>query len=59
MPDYRLYRLGKDGHIQGPPEVVTCEDDDAALLKAQRYVSSCAIEIWANARRVGFIPSDD
>ena len=59
MADYRIYKLDKDGRIVGPPVVVNCEDDDAALIVAQQYVDGLAIELWADARRVAFIPSDE
>jgi hypothetical protein len=59
MADYRLYRLDKDGHIQGPPVIVTCETDDAALSQAKQYVDGVAIEVWDCGRRVAFLPPEE
>jgi hypothetical protein len=57
MADYRLYRLDKDGHVQGPPVIVNCDDDEAAMAEAKQYVDGVAIEIWDGGRRVAFFPS--
>jgi hypothetical protein len=57
MSDY--YKLDKDGRIVSPPVIINCVDDDAALIVAQQYVDGLAIELWADARRVAFIPSDE
>jgi hypothetical protein len=39
--------------------VVECEDDDDVMIKAQGYVDGLAAEIWDEARKVAFIPSDE
>jgi hypothetical protein len=59
MVTYRIYRVTKAGQFQGPPIVVECEDDDDVLIKAQGYVDGLAAEIWDEARKVAFIPSDE
>jgi hypothetical protein len=59
MVTYRIYRIDKANQLQGPGIVVECEDDDAALIKAQEYVDGLAVEIWDEARKVAFIPSDE
>ena len=59
MVTYRIYRVDKAGKFQGPPIVIECEDDDAALIKAQEYVDGLAAEIWDEARRVAFVPAKD
>jgi hypothetical protein len=59
MIKYRVYRVDKAGQFQGPPIVIECEDDDEALIKAQGYVDGLAAEIWDEARKVAFIPSDE
>jgi len=56
---YRLYKLDQNGHVNGPPQILTCEDDDAALIEARKYVDGHAIEIWLEDRRVGLIPRDE
>lgn len=59
MPDYRIYRVDKDGHVQGPSVIVSCEDDEAAIAEAKQYVDGLAIEVWDLARRVAHLPSTD
>ena len=60
MIEYRVYQLNRGGRIQSVAEIIKCEDDDAALIEAQRYlINGCALEIWADARRVAFIPADE
>lgn len=59
MIEYRVYQLDRDGRIEGPAEILHAEDDDAALIKAQRYLKDRALEIWADDRRVAFIPADE
>ena len=56
MTDYRIYRLDKEGHVQGPPVIVSCEDDETAVAKAKQYVDG---EVWDLARRVAHVPSVD
>ncbi|MET4289379.1 hypothetical protein ABIB06_000873 [Bradyrhizobium sp. LB8.2] len=46
MAEYRLYRFDKDGHIQGPPVIVDCEDDDAAVTQAKQYVDGVLFKSW-------------
>ena len=31
MPEYRIYVVNKDNHIDGPPAVVTCDNDERAV----------------------------
>jgi hypothetical protein len=54
--EYRLYRVDEEGHIQGAPVIVSCDDDDAAVAQAKQYVDGVAIEIWDRSRRVAVIP---
>jgi hypothetical protein len=56
---YRFYQVDKAGQIQGPPKVISCEDDDVALLQARQLVDGYAIEIWDGDRKVAFIPADE
>lgn len=55
MGDYRVYKLDKTGKTTGPPYVLRCEDDDAALILAQRFTDDHTREIWEGARRVATI----
>ena len=50
--------LDHENRVSGPPQIIECEDDDAALIEAGRYVDGQAIEIWRNDKRVGLIPAD-
>lgn len=54
--EYRLYSVDKEGHIQGMPVIVSCEDDNAAVAEAKQYVDGVAIEVWDCARRVAVLP---
>jgi hypothetical protein len=58
MTDYRVYKL--DSSTTGPPLIVYCEDDDAALIIAKRAMAGegHTIEIWNGGRRITTIPSD-
>ena len=58
MIEYRIYRMDKAGQFKGPLMVIECENDDAALIKAQEYLDGLAAEIWQDVRKVAFIPSD-
>jgi hypothetical protein len=55
MGDYRVYRLDKSGKTTGPPLIVQCEDDDAALIFVRRLADDQIQEIWEGARRVATI----
>jgi hypothetical protein len=55
MSDYRIYKLDKSGKTTGPPYIVQCEDDGAALILARLLADDQAREIWEGARRVASI----
>ena len=57
MIAYRFYKLDNDDRVDGPPQILECENDEAALTEARRYVDGHAIEIWRGDKRVGLIPS--
>ena len=57
MGDYRIYKLDKSGKTTGPPHIVRCEGDDAALILARLLADEQTREIWEGARRVATIPS--
>jgi len=56
---YRIYKIDRKGRVNGPPQIVRCEDDDEALIEARKYVDGQGIEIWCDDKRVGFIPADE
>lgn len=57
MTEYRFYQIDRKGRIGGPPTVVECEDDDAALVEVSKLAAGSALEIWAGPRKVAFIPA--
>jgi hypothetical protein len=55
MGDYRIYKLDRSGKTTGPPYILRCEDDDAALILARLFADDQTREIWEGARRVASI----
>jgi hypothetical protein len=51
MVDYRVYRVGSDGHFVGY-EPLICRDDAEAIEKAKRLVDGHDIELWSGPRLV-------
>jgi hypothetical protein len=45
MPDYRAYWVDGE-HTVGPPFVLTCDDDEAAIAQARALVKDLDIELW-------------
>jgi hypothetical protein len=41
-----------DGHVGGPPAIIECADDHAAIEAAKALVNGNAIEVWDRMRRV-------
>jgi hypothetical protein len=52
MPAYRIYTLDDDGHIVGPPAVIDCPDDQAAIQEAKRTLDGKVIELWDGPRQI-------
>lgn len=52
MPEYRIYTVKKDGHLQGPPKVVECPNDLAAVNEAKQLLDGLIIEVWEGPRIV-------
>ncbi len=59
MIAYRFYQVDRNNRLDGPPRVIECEGDDAALIEARRYVGGHGIEIWRGDKRIGLIPTDN
>ena len=57
MPAYRVYKLDSHGKILGPPHIIECDDDAAAVTEATAYVDGFDLELWDHGRRVAVIPS--
>jgi hypothetical protein len=55
MAEYRVYCLGKDGHIiRG--EYLLAENDDMALDIVRHRGEPTACELWSGSRQVAVIP---
>jgi hypothetical protein len=52
MYDYRLYRVDKSGHILGPPDAFSCENDGAAIERSKRLFDGDDVELWQSDRMV-------
>jgi hypothetical protein len=52
MPEYRVYMIGKDGRIIGPPTIIDALDDQAARAKAKHGLDGRTIEVWIGPRRI-------
>jgi hypothetical protein len=59
MPDYRLYFLDGDSHIQGAEDL--CAGDDAAAISlAQQRGETSPVELWTGSRKVWrFVPAPE
>lgn len=53
MPEYRLYKIQKDGHIAEPPSNIIVPDDTAAI--ANKSIDRQDIEIWQGPRLVAYV----
>jgi hypothetical protein len=49
MPEYRAYTVGPDGHVLGAPAILTADDDQKAVEKAQSLVDGHDVELWTGA----------
>ena len=56
---YRLYKLAKDGHIFGLPEVLEASDDEQAIKKARVRSNGFDLELWSLNQRIALIPSKE
>jgi hypothetical protein len=52
MPDYRVYTMTKDTHVEGPAAVVTCDSDQEAIRQAKQMVDGHDVELWDGGRFV-------
>jgi hypothetical protein len=49
---YRAYALNSQGHITGPPEIISADSDDAAIREAEALSEGRGIEVWREGRLV-------
>lgn len=59
MPDYRLFPVKKDGHIIGPPAIVSVEHDGDAVREAKKRLNGNGIEVWQGNRRIAILSPHD
>jgi hypothetical protein len=52
MTDYRLYRIGGDGHIKGVETVKCASDEEARMAAIDLRGDLPAMEIWSETRFV-------
>ena len=54
MAEYRIYRIGPDGHFTGF-EALVCDDDGQAIDKAKQMLDGLDLQIWSGPRFVGSV----
>jgi len=52
MPEYRIYTLNDRNKISGPPQDITCENDQEAIQQAKQWLDGHDVEVWQGARVV-------
>jgi hypothetical protein len=55
MPHYRIYTMTKEGHIQSAPLSFDCDDDRAAIERAEAMKDGLDLEVWQERRRVAVL----
>jgi hypothetical protein len=58
MPEYRFYKIRKDGHVAGPPDDIFAADDATAIIVAKQRIDGQDIEIWQGPRIVAHVAPD-
>jgi hypothetical protein len=51
MAEYRIYKVGLDGHFIGFDPLV-CDNDEQAIEKAKRILGGYDLQIWSGPRFV-------
>jgi len=59
VPAYHIYFIDRAGHISGPPEIVECADDQAAMQKAKQLLDGLDLELWDGPRFVVGLKTKD
>ncbi len=57
MAEYRVYFFDAQKHINRPPAVIKCDDDQQAIREAERMVDGQDVELWQQARLVVRLPA--
>jgi hypothetical protein len=58
MLGYRVFFVGRDGHISSAVEV-ECKDDAEALAAATRLAEGLHVELWQGKRRIAALNEGD
>jgi hypothetical protein len=56
MPKYRAYQMDKEGRVLGLPDIITCDDDETAIKKAEPLGNGNQVEVWHGDRLVARLP---
>jgi hypothetical protein len=59
MPDYRFYKIQKDGHVAGPATDIFAANDMTAVQVAKQRLDGHDIEIWQEQRIVAYVVPDE
>jgi hypothetical protein len=58
MSNYRIYSVTKRGHIESPPVIIDCDDEQAAIERARAIRNGSDLEVWEGKRRVAVLSGD-
>jgi hypothetical protein len=58
MPYYGIYKVSKDGHIRSAPVSFHCDNDRAAVERAEAMKDGLDLEVWQERRRVAVLKGD-
>jgi hypothetical protein len=47
---YRAYRKDRDGRLIGLPDIISCDDDETAIKRAELQTVGDQIEVWHGSR---------
>jgi hypothetical protein len=50
MPTYRIYTFDKGGHLREPPQLIECQNDEAAVREAKQLLDGKRMEVWEKTR---------
>ena len=54
MAEYRIYKVGLDGHFIGF-EPLVCDNDEQAIERAKQILDGRDLQIWSGPRFVGSV----
>ena len=59
MPEYRVYRITHGNAVAGPPTILECTSDRAAVIEAKKLLNGLDLEVWEGSRVVSRLKSKD